>query len=213
MNSNTFQSKNLGHAVPQPYIRMGLCLFLVLSWMQRFPEEALGVNASLISNEPSGLTAVTERGFSVDSEDGWSVNSGLRILQDAGAPVSPIQVGEAFYGAGFAGGGAPFTIERGLGSHPTIYLSFWVKFSPNWQGHSSNVNKIFHIWANNAVALYFSATGSGSNPLVPSSSIESSGPRCPKLKSKSGFKSKHCSWAVAPMGSRLEDEHRRKFRR
>jgi hypothetical protein len=89
------------------------------------------------------------------------------IQNDPSAPKSPPGVGQALFPLGFVGGVAPITTARNLeGAYRAIYVSFWIKFSPNWVGHPSGVNKIFHIWINGSNRVYVQAHGSGSNQLL-----------------------------------------------
>jgi hypothetical protein len=126
--------------------------------------------SSLWPNEPAGFTAVTERSFSLASEVGWSTTGPLAIVPDLSAPKSPSLVGQMTYPAGFTGGTEPaFTAIDGANSHgyTQFYVSFWVKLSSNWQGHSSEVNKIGFVWLHGNPCVYYVPTGSGSAPLAP----------------------------------------------
>jgi hypothetical protein len=121
--------------------------------------------------EPAGFTTVTDRSFNARGESGWSVyGSQFEIVADPTAPASPTSVGRIRYPAGFGGGYEPaMTTLTGVDArgYTQLYLSFWVKLSSNWQGHSSGVNKIGFVWLHNNPTVYFSAQGSGSGPLQP----------------------------------------------
>jgi hypothetical protein len=119
-------------------------------------------------NEPNGATLISERGFNAILEDGWgwTTDPDLSIQADVGAPRSASSTGMALFRAGHPGGSAPINTWRGLGSQfSTLYVSFWFKLSPNWYGHSSGVNKIFHIWIAGGNRVYLSAQGSSNNRL------------------------------------------------
>jgi uncharacterized protein YjdB len=104
------------------------------------------------SVEPPGMTTLSERAFNSVAEDGWGVSawsgsvSNCTIESDAIAPMSPPNIGRIRYPAGFASGGEPCGESKPLsGNYRTMYLSFWFKVSPNWVGHQTGANKIFHI--------------------------------------------------------------------
>jgi len=104
------------------------------------------------SVEPPGMTTLTERAFNSVTEDGWGVSawsgsvSNCTIQSDPTAPMSPPNVGRIRYPAGFASGGEPCGESKPLsGNYRTMYLSFWFMVSPNWDGHPTGANKIFHI--------------------------------------------------------------------
>ena len=70
-----------------------------------------------------------------------------RLATDATAPVSPSGVLEEFYPAGMSGGTAPGNvIFTGTNGATEVFVGFWFKMSPNFQGHSSGVNKLVNIW-------------------------------------------------------------------
>jgi hypothetical protein len=113
---------------------------------------------------------VTERSFDLLSEVGWSTNGPLTIVPDLTAPKSSGFVGQITYPAGFGGGYQPaFTSIGGINErgYTQLYVSFWVKLSSNWQGHSSGVNKIGFVWLHGNPCVFFVPTGSGSGPLEP----------------------------------------------
>src|SRR5205807_169045 len=62
-------------------------------------------------------------------------------------------------------------VEKFIPNPTALYMAAWVKYSPNFQGHNSLVNKIFHFWINDQAGagnhLIISAQGSGSDPLYP----------------------------------------------
>jgi hypothetical protein len=114
-------------------------------------------------NEPAGFTKATERGFNEMAENGWMAGPprNFSIIDDPSAPVSPPSIGRATFAAGFRGGTGPvrtgFKLERF--QFTSIYLSFWVRFSDNWVGHPSGVNKILHIWVGGVNHVYLTAQG------------------------------------------------------
>ena len=126
------------------------------------------------SNEPSGMTRITDRAFNAIDEDPiWEDYNTPHIALDATAPVSAPNVWRATYPAGFVAGSSPDAAWLYIPRHRTVYVSVWYKYSSNWTGHETGVNKQFYIWTNgNAPSVVFYADGSGNNPLVPSVTIQ-----------------------------------------
>lgn len=127
--------------------------------------------SSIGSHEPAGYSRITDRPFEARDDAGWGFNESSRysIETDANAPGSCCRVGQARYNAGYSGGTSPAITWTSFGSEGNneIYISFWLKLSDNWQGHSSGVNKIGFVWIHDNAAVYFSAQGSGSGTLRP----------------------------------------------
>jgi hypothetical protein len=122
-------------------------------------------------NEPTGLTPISDRGFLSKVENGWRDRGDptFNIITDSTAPASPSPVGKAVYPAGFLGGTAPLNTWLDLQPKRTqVYASFWVKFSSNWTGHPSGMNKIMHFWIGGTNKVVFKAMGIGKNPLIAS---------------------------------------------
>lgn len=122
---------------------------------------------SAYPNQPSGFTAITEHSFSTTSENGWRSSSSLSIAADATAPRSPGSVGVVRFPAGFQGGESPTWSYRDIsgGDYTRVYVSFWLKLSEGWQGHSSGVNKIGFVWAHGKPVVYPNILGTGSGRL------------------------------------------------
>jgi hypothetical protein len=121
------------------------------------------------TNEPTGMTVLTERSFSALNENGWTNTGGssYAIVADASAPKSPSSVGQIKFPAGFGSGNAPVVLEKAWSSaNKTLYVSFWVKFSSNWDGNDAGVNKIFHFWIGGSNRLMLNARGVGSGRLL-----------------------------------------------
>lgn len=127
-------------------------------------------------HEPSGYVGVTDRPFDSKAEAGWDYNDtpNFSIADDTSAASyrpSPPSVGVATYPTGYAGGSAPMNTWyyslNSDGPFQRLYVSFWMKLSPNWYGHSSGVNKILFITAAGSAGnpVYLSAQGSGSGRL------------------------------------------------
>jgi hypothetical protein len=92
----------------------------------------------------------------------------LSIVTDGTAPKSPSNVMRETYPASFPDGSAHgatgFTFG---GSYRTLYMSWWCKYSSNFQGHNSGVNKQWYIWTNDTEVMYFEVDGIGAGALTP----------------------------------------------
>ncbi len=128
------------------------------------------------TNEPAGFTPFTEHYFNtLMNTDGagigpWSGGNGVvSIVNDPTAPKSPPSVGQWTYPAGFQAGSSPGMIEfDDLNNSTQLYLSFWMKLSPNFEGQSSQTNKVLFFWIDNHPAVFLSNQGTGTTaPLVP----------------------------------------------
>jgi hypothetical protein len=116
------------------------------------------------TNEPSGLTLISDRHFQAFNEAGWTdyKAGNFSLVPDATAPQAQATVGQVLYPAGFPGGTEPVNLYVPLGNRSTMYLAFWFKMSPNFYGHpNSSVNKIFHIWIGGVNRVYVAAMGAG----------------------------------------------------
>ena len=119
-------------------------------------------------NEPGDFTSFTDRPWSTFGEDSWSdaSDSDYTVVEDTTAPASPDSVGQISFPLGFRAGYSPAYAERYIGdlNLRSVYLSYWVKLSNNWQGHQGGDNKIlyFKLPEVNVIALY---DVSGSDPV------------------------------------------------
>ncbi|HEX2780582.1 MAG TPA: Ig-like domain-containing protein [Gemmatimonadaceae bacterium] len=119
------------------------------------------------TNEPAGLTLISDRHFAAFNEAGWTdyYATNLSFVADPTAPQSQPTVGQVRYPAGFAGGTEPVNLYTQLGGRHTLYLAFWFKMSPNFYGHpNSSVNKLFHIWIGGSNRVTLAVMGSGTTP-------------------------------------------------
>lgn len=107
------------------------------------------------SNEPAGMTLISDRPFNALHELGWDEPSnggtGGKIIQDATAPVSPSNILRVTYPAGFTGGGAPWDGDSPNFLYKTVYVSHWAKVSSNWQNHPSDINKMYYLYTSTDV--------------------------------------------------------------
>jgi len=92
-------------------------------------------------NEPAGFTPLTDWPFNTVTGSGWNQNTGnATIVPDGTAPLSPANVMQIPYPAGFVAGSAPDTVWRSLGVDE-MYFGFWWKPSNPWQDQTAG-NKI-----------------------------------------------------------------------
>lgn len=119
------------------------------------------------ANEPSGMTSISERAFNSLAETGWGTMAGpgASIVADATAPQSPSNVLRFNYPAGMSGGGAPESSSLTIADYRVVYLAYWVKYSPNWQGHLTAINKQGYVWFGNTPAFVIESEGIGSGTL------------------------------------------------
>lgn len=119
-------------------------------------------------HEPAGFEPITRITFEQELAEGWTKrkHDHYQRLDDASAPCSPPGIGRANFNPGFQGGRGPIDVRTKLPpGYRSIYVSFCVRFSENWVGHPSGVNKIFHFWINKGNRVYLSAQGQGTGPL------------------------------------------------
>jgi len=119
------------------------------------------------------MTAVLDRPFNSLNELGitdYFYNGDMSFINDATAPHSPLGILRATYPAGTAyDGNGPGSFDFYTGDKRTLYSAQWIKYSANWYGHPSGVNKIvyFHTTIGDVPVLYLNAAGAGYGPLSP----------------------------------------------
>jgi uncharacterized protein YjdB len=136
---------------------------------------SLAVQAAGSSNEPSGMTVVSDRPFNALHELGWDEPSNgqpqtnVAILADATAPKSAPNIMRITYPAGFTGGSAPWDADSPGFLYKTVYVSHWSRVSSNWEGHpGSSINKQYYLYTSTDVpSIVVVLNGSGTGPLRP----------------------------------------------
>jgi hypothetical protein len=112
---------------------------------------ALSITSTSWPNEPAGFTVLTDEPFDSLNQNGWqgaqrdtTNGSGLSVVPDPTAPLSPPNVLQFTYGIGFPGGDEPGVEYFDLAAPvKETYFAFWWKPSDPWQNHmSSGVNKM-----------------------------------------------------------------------
>ena len=132
------------------------------------PTFTVSTTPSWRANEPAGLSLYNQRGFDAKVENNWYLeyppDNNFSVQQDATAPISPPNVGQALYPQGFGAGSGPIDTEVDISGLSEIYLEFPMKLSSNFYG--CGTNKIFFIWLAGQPAIYLKADGDGSGPLT-----------------------------------------------
>jgi hypothetical protein len=137
------------------------------------------------SHEPDGYARISRRGFDAKEEHGWTDrgDGNFSIVRDAAAPRSAPNIGQARFPAGHPSGSGPIMTSLALSSRPTeIYLSFWVRLSPNWAGNDAGVNKVFFLWMHEQPIVALSAQGAGSARLEPQVRLQATPMGSPVLR-------------------------------
>lgn len=119
-------------------------------------------------NEPLGMTMAIERPF--DSVAGAFIPSGhtLTVVSDATAPYSPPHIMRGTILAGTDDQTSVYLFEDGTDDFDTVYICYWARYSANWEGHPTGVNKEFYFWTNgDTPSIYFDANGGGDGELIP----------------------------------------------
>lgn len=145
---------------------------------------ALGATATFakvdtVTAEPIGMTRLAENNFSciASCQNNWYVEPGyagaVSIVRDPTAPKGDSSVVQQNFTSLLPGGSSPASIGTGLSQKQTIYVSMWMKMSPNYFGHPTGVNKVLHFWTRNGrnVAVFI-IRGAGNGPLQASFNLQ-----------------------------------------
>jgi polysaccharide lyase-like protein len=98
------------------------------------------------------------------------------------------------------GGDAPFQQDHGIsGSNTEFYGAIWVKFSSNFVGQSSGVNKIFFIWTDDnggTPSYYLSAQAVGASDFQPQIRTQDNGAQdlTPNVSGQTGYTFARNTW-------------------
>src|SRR6185436_9926161 len=130
--------------------------------------------SSLWPHEPSGFTVIEETGWESGTLGAW-----YRIHQSADKPINVVPITNSIIGdaqtlqldylAGHVGGGGTeLRYDIALQDRRNeVYVAYYVQVNPQWQGHSSAINKMvyLHDGGTGFAAMWYEMFGSGSNPL------------------------------------------------
>lgn len=129
--------------------------------------------AGLWANQPSALKTITDQSWNSFPSDGWLAytygNDFLHVVDDPTEPAGDPQVLQFDYPKGYGGGGyGPAVVEYRFSANEA-YIGFYWKMSPNWQGHTTGVNKLFYVFQrlneNERQAIFFVARGGVDGPF------------------------------------------------
>lgn len=133
-------------------------------------EDPVGEPGTGAGNEPEGVYVLTSRDFSGEVEDGWNnweMAGSFDVVSGAGELFGS-SVGRMTFPVGM-GSTRPAVSARGGFDARELYVRFRIKVSENWNGHPSNVNKVFYITdsstGGNGSPIYVALWGGGSGSL------------------------------------------------
>jgi len=127
--------------------------------------------SGLWTDEPSGFRILTDQRWNSMASPGWEVydtHNHVSLVSDPSVPTGASQVLQFAYPRGFSGGGYGPGLVRYAMSAGEIYLGFYWKLSPNWQGHTVGVNKMLYFFqrqGENREAVFLVAHGAPSGPF------------------------------------------------
>jgi hypothetical protein len=125
-------------------------------------------------NEPAGYSVIEETGWEAGTLGNWyriftSSDKPISVKSIAGSPIGESKALQLDYLQGHVGGGGTelrYDIPSAQRSNE-LYVGFYVQVNPQWQGHSSGINKMvyLHDGGSDFAAMWYEMFGSGSNPL------------------------------------------------
>jgi hypothetical protein len=125
----------------------------------------------LWANQPASFSTITDQPWNSLSSLGWNVfdhgYDHVRVVTDPTAPAGDAHVLQFEYPKGYGGEGSGPAVVRYQLSANDLYLGFYWKMSPDWQGHPSNINKLLYIFqrhGDDRQALVLVAYGPPSGP-------------------------------------------------
>jgi hypothetical protein len=127
-------------------------------------------SASAGPNEPSGFTRLAEHDWSTAEQGGWyhdGERDRFRLLSESGAG-GPRRFMRAPFFAGDGSSTTPVRIQKNIQSAQAgkLYWSFWLRISPNFQGHPTGTNKVNFAWMRGSNILFLSLEGVDAGPLT-----------------------------------------------
>lgn len=122
------------------------------------------------SNEPAGMTKLNETSAACwrSCGDGWngfaqSFSGALTLETDSTAPRSPPTVIVQHFTSVLPGGSSPGAFTTSARNSATLYIAYWMKLSPNFVNHPSNVNKTVFFPIGGYNAVYTMLRGAGAD--------------------------------------------------
>ena len=133
---------------------------------------ARGFNSKASDDGDRGIGEFPRKSEGSEGWDGIESRAGrVTIVEDATAPVSPVNVAQITYTEGMNGGSAPATLQtQGFSTvhgvnYQRLYVSYVFKISPNFDGHRTSTNKMIHYWAAKQNRIFGRLVGADDNPL------------------------------------------------
>ena len=120
------------------------------------------------THEPANFQLASERDFAAKVEHNWEDrgDAAFSILPEPSAPRPDDVVGQALFPAGFVAGSGPInTYYTVSGNRTKLYVRFYFRVSPNWQGQEASINKVLFLWHGAGPSVYLNLAGVGSSPL------------------------------------------------
>jgi polysaccharide lyase-like protein/fibronectin type III domain protein len=125
-------------------------------------------------HEPSGFTVIEETGWESGTLGNWyrifgSSDKPITVERIADSPIGESRALQIGYNPGHVGGGGTelrYDIPAASRGNE-IFVGYYVQVSPQWQGHSSGINKMLYLHDGGDVfsAMWYEIFGSGSSPL------------------------------------------------
>ena len=157
-----------GSRRPLPRVSWRWWILLALPWLACSKTSVPPPPSTGWTHQPPGFTAWADWGLEALSGRGWSINNPqgyASVITEPSAPLSPPSIGQWRYPAGFPGGQAPATMYHALPpSFTEGFVGVWWKPSQPWQGHPSQVNKIYFLLGGacgNLVPVMYGPPGGG----------------------------------------------------
>ena len=134
----------------------------------------IAVASTAWPNEPAGFTVIEETGWETGTLGNWyriftSTNKPITVGSITTSLIGETRALQIDFPAGHVGGGGTelrYDIAP-ANQRNELYLGYYVQVSPQWQGHSSAINKMLylHDGGTSFSAMWYEMFGSGSNPL------------------------------------------------
>jgi len=112
------------------------------------PADSSGTSV-LWAHEPSGFSALVSQPWNAITALGWQeydVDNHVTVVADPTVPTGDPEVLQFLFPEGFSGLGYGPGLVYYMMSKSEMYLGFYWKMSPDWEGHTSNVNKMFYLF-------------------------------------------------------------------
>jgi hypothetical protein len=126
------------------------------------------------AHEPGGFVPIHETGWESGTLESWyriftSADKPINVTTVTDSPIGESKVLEIGFNAGHVGGGGTelrYDIPAAQRANE-VFVGYYVKVNPQWQGHGSAINKMvyLHDGGSSFSAMWYEMFGSGSDPL------------------------------------------------